>query len=154
MNLHAEKFPRIWAYLDKSGKTALMLGRSFDMFGRRRLFPEPTWELAKERFIEDNEEKLRLDENEALQKIALYRKMTGNEPGDQELYDLSHRTPTGKEISKTQFGMKGSIERQGKNPCYSGNQLYHHQAGDGLADTIRTAFRTCGTRFRSTARSL
>lgn len=120
MALHAAKFPRIWAYLEKSGKTAQILGRSFDMFGRRRLFPEPTWDRAKARFIEDNEVKLRIDEDIAEGKVALFKSTTGRDPDETELYDLTHRPPTGKEISKTQHGMKGSIERQGKNHAIQG----------------------------------
>lgn len=124
MALHAAKFPRIWAYLEKSGKDALMYGRSFDMFGRRRLFPEPTWERARELYKEDNEVKLRLDEVVSFQKVELFRQTTGREPSEAELWDLTHDTLNTdqhkKAISKTLFGMKGSIERQGKNHAIQG----------------------------------
>lgn len=115
MAIHAAKFPRIWAYLDKSGKDAVMLGRSFDMFGRRRLFPEPTWELAKERCKEDKEKKLRLDEDEAQAKLDLFMTMNMRKPTEEEEYDLTHRQPDRYEIGSTMKGMKESTERQGKN---------------------------------------
>lgn len=120
MALHSQKFPRIWAYLDKSGKQSGMLGKSFDMFGRRRLFPEPTWDRAKERFKEDNEPKLLLDEEEQSQKIEMFKSMQKRLPNEEELYLLTHREPTQKEIGKTLGGMKGSIERQGKNHAIQG----------------------------------
>ena len=115
MAIHEAKFPRIWKYLEKSGKDALMYGRSFDMFGRRRLFPEPTWALAKERCKEDKEKKLRLDEDEAEAKVELFIKMNMRKPDEDELYDLTHREPTPNEIGHTMHGMKGGVERQGKN---------------------------------------
>lgn len=124
MALHAAKFPRIWAYLEKSGKDAGMYGRSFDMFGRRRLFPEPTWERARELYKEDHEVKLRLDEIVSFQKVELFKQTTGREPSENELWDLTHETLNTdqhkKGISKTLFGMKGSIERQGKNHAIQG----------------------------------
>lgn len=120
MSLHSQKFPRIWAYLEKSGKQSGMLGKSFDMFGRRRLFPEPTWDRAKERFIEDNEAKLLIDELEQEQKIEMFKSMQKRVPNKQELYLLTHREPTQKEIGKTLGGMKGTIERQGKNHAIQG----------------------------------
>jgi DNA polymerase I-like protein with 3'-5' exonuclease and polymerase domains len=120
MALHSQKFPKIWAYLEKSGKQSGMLGKSFDMFGRRRLFPEPTWERAKERFIEDNEAKLLIDELEQEQKIEMFKSMQKRVPNDLELYLLTHREPTQKEIGKTLGGMKGTIERQGKNHAIQG----------------------------------
>lgn len=120
MAKHAAKFPRIWAYLDKSGKDAGMFGRSFDMFGRRRLFPEPTWERAKAFFKEDNEKKLRIDEEESAKKVELFKVATKRDPTEGELWDLTHRQPESKEISKTMGGMKGSIERQGKNHAIQG----------------------------------
>ena len=55
MELHAKKFPDIWAYLERSGKEAATTRQARDMWGRRRRFPEPTWELAKERAAEFHE---------------------------------------------------------------------------------------------------
>jgi DNA polymerase I-like protein with 3'-5' exonuclease and polymerase domains len=121
MAIHEAKFPRIWKYLEKSGKDALMLGRSFDMFGRRRLFPEPTWALAKERCKEDKEKKLRLDEDEALAKVELFIASNMRKPDEDELYDLTHREPYPNEIGHTMHGMKGGVERQGKNHRIQGS---------------------------------
>jgi DNA polymerase I-like protein with 3'-5' exonuclease and polymerase domains len=121
MAIHEAKFPRIWKYLEKSGKDALMLGRSFDMFGRRRLFPEPTWALAKERCKEDKEKKLRLDEDEALAKVELFIASNMRKPDEEELYDLTHREPYPNEIGHTMHGMKGGVERQGKNHRIQGS---------------------------------
>lgn len=120
MAKHEKAFPKIWAYLKKSGTDAGTLGRSFDMFGRRRLFPEPTWERAKQLFKDDNEKKLRIDEDEAQLKVDLFKQTTGRDPDETELWNLTHRPPTDKEISKTLGGMKGSIERQGKNHAIQG----------------------------------
>jgi DNA polymerase I-like protein with 3'-5' exonuclease and polymerase domains len=120
MALHASKFPRIWAYLDKSGKEARMKMRSFDMFGRRRLFPDPTWERAKEKFKSDEEEKLRLPKEETDPKLEMFETYHNRKPDADELYTLTHREPTSKEIGKTLGGMQGSIERQGKNHAIQG----------------------------------
>jgi len=115
MNLHSRKFPKIWAYLEKSGRAAKMLKKSFDMFGRRRIFPEPTWARAEEKYIDDNEKALRLDEADTQPKIALFVETLGRQPTEIELYELTHRKPTSKEIGGQLAGMTGGIERQGKN---------------------------------------
>lgn len=120
MALHEKKFPRIWAYLKTSGEKARMLKKSFDMFGRRRLFPEPTWDRAKAKFISDNEKILRIDEAISNPKIVLFTQYHNRKPNQDELYELTHRQPTSKEISKTMGGMSGSIERQGKNHSIQG----------------------------------
>ena len=43
---HEEKNPIIWRYVKMSGKRATDTMKSFDMFGRRRLFTEPTYQAA------------------------------------------------------------------------------------------------------------
>lgn len=126
MELHSQKFPRIWAYLEQSGKRAKMLKRAFDMFGRRRLFPEPTWELAIFKAKEDREKKLRYPDEIIEKNIADWIAKTGQKPKgkiaeiDSEYYLLSHRAPTDKEIANAFKAMHGSIERQGKNHCIQG----------------------------------
>lgn len=120
MALHASKFPKIWAYLDKSGKNARMYRRAFDMFGRRRLFVEPTWDRAKQKVKDDREEKLLIDEDEALQKIELFKNHHKRPPSSDELWDLTHRQPTSKEIGSMLAALNGSIERQGKNHAIQG----------------------------------
>lgn len=120
MALHEKKFPRIWKYLKTSGEKARMLKKSFDMFGRRRIFPEPTWDRAKAKFISDNEKLLRLDESIWSPKVVLFQNYHGRKPEPDELYELTHRPPTSKEVSKTMGGMSGGIERQGKNHAIQG----------------------------------
>lgn len=122
MLLHSKKFPLIWAYLEKSGKDAKLLKKSFDMFGRRRLFPEPTWERAKEKFKHDKkgEKALRLDEKIAENKVAAFVAYSGRKPTDEEKFELTHRNPTSKEIGRMMGAMGGSIERQGKNHSIQG----------------------------------
>jgi DNA polymerase I-like protein with 3'-5' exonuclease and polymerase domains len=120
MVLHSQKFPRIWAYLDMSGKNARMKKRAFDMFGRRRLFPDPTYTRAKERFIDDNEVLLRLPDYECEAKLKLFTDQHLREPDQIEKYVLTHREPTSREINKVMGMMAGSIERQGKNHAIQG----------------------------------
>lgn len=122
MALHSRKFPLIWAYLDKSGKDAKMKKKSFDMFGRRRLFPEPTWELAKAKFKSDaeTEKRSRLKPEDADKRLAAFEAYHGRKPNEDEKYILTHREPTSKEIGKVMAGMSGSIERKGKNHAIQG----------------------------------
>lgn len=120
MALHERKNTIIWSYLAESGRTAKTLMRSFDMFGRRRLFPRPTWERAKEKCKEDKEEKLRHEEDESTRNLVNFTALYNRKPtGDEEWY-LTHRLPTSKEIASTFYGMHGSIERQGKNHAIQG----------------------------------
>jgi DNA polymerase I-like protein with 3'-5' exonuclease and polymerase domains len=120
MGIHSQKFPKIWAYLENSGSMAKMLKKSFDMFGRRRLFPEPTWERATERAKEDFEEKLRLPEEEAKANIEHFIQAAGRKPEKDEKWTLTHFNPNNKQISKCLKGMHSSIERQGKNHAIQG----------------------------------
>jgi DNA polymerase I-like protein with 3'-5' exonuclease and polymerase domains len=120
MLLHSQKFPKIWAYLEKSGKDAQRLKKSFDMFGRRRIFPEPTHARARAKFISDNEKELRIPEEESAPKITLFTQYNNRKPNYDELYSLTHREPTRNEINKQMGGMKGGIERQGKNHSIQG----------------------------------
>lgn len=120
MALHASKFPRIWAYLDMSGKNARMRKRSFDMFGRRRLFPDPTFARAKERVREDKEEELRIDPVEAANKLKLFEQYHGRKPDDAEEFTLTHSEPSDRDVSQMMARMAGTIERQGKNHAIQG----------------------------------
>jgi DNA polymerase I-like protein with 3'-5' exonuclease and polymerase domains len=120
MALHEKKNPAIWKYLENSGRDAKMLKKSFDMFGRRRLFPEPTNERAKERVIEKYEKRLELDDEVAAHNIETFTKINGRGPTPEELWPLTHRMPTGKEISKEYMGMSEGIGRQGKNHAIQG----------------------------------
>lgn len=120
MYLHSQKFPRIWAYLEKSGKMAQMLKRSFDMFGRRRLFPEPTWERATEKAKEDFAEKLELPDDVQKANKEAFIKEHGRKPTKDEAWFLTHRMPDPKQVGKCFKAMHGSMERQGKNHAIQG----------------------------------
>lgn len=120
MALHERKFPRIWAYLAESGRRAKLFKRSFDMYGRRRLFPEPTNERAKKRFIEDKSDRLELKPEEAEANIAKFILVNGKKPNKEELWPLEHRQPTSKEISSAFVGLSEAIGRQGKNHAIQG----------------------------------
>lgn len=115
LNNHRKSFPNIWTYLEQSALRAKIEGKSFDMFGRRRLFPAPTWEAAKKQVMEYYEDRLRLEDDVAAQNIAQFVTIKGREPDKEEKVFLTHRQPNNKEIGKAMMGMAGSIERQGKN---------------------------------------
>lgn len=115
MALHEMKNPRIWAYLDKSGKDAAMHFKAFDLFGRRRLLPEPDTERATENCKEWNEKELRLTPEATQKNTDIFVQIKGRKPTQAEQFDLSHRPPTAKEVGRSYFQMSNSITRQGKN---------------------------------------
>ena len=115
MTKHKEHFPYIWNYLDESGMKAKLEKKSFDLFGRRRLFPEPTWTRATEKAKEDYEKQLKLPEEDARKNVETFVNVKGRKPTAEEKWLLTHRLPNNKEVSKTYQGMFGNIERQGKN---------------------------------------
>lgn len=120
MALHEQKFPRIWAYLEESGRKAKIFKKAFDMFGRRRLFPEPTWDRAREKAKEDREKQLRLDEAEADTNISNFMTLHKRKPTKEELWLLTHRLPIQKEINNAFMALHSTIERQGKNHSIQG----------------------------------
>lgn len=120
MHLHSQKFPLIWSYLEKSGKTAQMLKKSFDMFGRRRLFPVPTQERARQKASDDREEKLKYPEEVAENNIKNFTILHKRKPTKEELWPLEHRQPSQTEISNAFVALHSSIERQGKNHSIQG----------------------------------
>lgn len=113
--LHESKFPDIWGYLKRSGKEAMVKREARDMFGRRRLFPEPTWEDAKIWFMDEHEDRLELDIDQQEANIFHFKAQQLREPNEIEMWGLTHRKPTTKEISSSYKGMFASIERRGKN---------------------------------------
>jgi DNA polymerase I-like protein with 3'-5' exonuclease and polymerase domains len=121
MNLHEETFPAVWAYLAKSGQSAKMTKKAFDMFGGRRLFPQPTADRAIEWCKEKKEDKLQLPLEVQEKNIAEYTVKNGKRPSGEILYELTHRKPTQKEINSGLGALAGSIERQGKNHCIQGS---------------------------------
>ena len=115
MARHKANFPYIWNYLADSGLRARTEKKSFDMFGRRRIFEEPTWDLAKEYAKEDLEKELKLPPEECELNINKFIEINGRKPTADEKKTLTHREPTDREISKAFQAMFGNMERQGKN---------------------------------------
>lgn len=120
MKQHEAAFPDVWSYLENSGKLAKERGEARDMYGRRRSFPEPTREMAREWFIEEKEEVLRLSQKDSDENILNFKKRNLREPSKAELVELTHRLPTEKEIGKGMWALQGSVERRGKNHCIQG----------------------------------
>lgn len=120
MKLHESKFPDIWGYLKRSGEQARFRKEARDMYGRRRLFPDPTWDGARDFFIQEHDDRLELDEEEAEENLLRFKLKELREPTDEEEYRLTHRDPSTKEISQMYKGMFSSIERRGKNHCIQG----------------------------------
>lgn len=115
MALHEKFNPGVWKYLEESGNKSKMLHKAFDLYGRRRLLPEPTYEDAKENCKEWNEKKLRLEEEHAEKNINVFIQVKGRKPTEQEEFDLTHREPTANEVSNSYYQMVNGIGRQGKN---------------------------------------
>jgi len=118
--LHESKFPDIWGYLKRSGELAKERKEARDMFGRRRLFPPPTWESSKEWFMDEHAEDLELEEEDCKAQIFAFKSEHFREPDADEEYRLTHRPPTPQEIKWAMRGMMASIERRGKNMCIQG----------------------------------
>jgi DNA polymerase I-like protein with 3'-5' exonuclease and polymerase domains len=116
LEIHEQRFPRIWAYLEDSGKKAKVHKKSFDMFGRRRLFPEPTMDRARDYFIKDKADRLELDDDEATDNVVKWNEEhPGEKPDEDTLFWLTHRKPTNKEVISSLMGLGEGIGRQGKN---------------------------------------
>jgi DNA polymerase I-like protein with 3'-5' exonuclease and polymerase domains len=115
MAKHKKNFPNIWTYLEDSGLRATTTFKSFDMFGRRRILPEPTWERAKEFLLENEPEKFILPEEDQEEIKNTFLIMNKRPATEEELKKLIYRSPTSDEIVKKLKGMTGNISRQGKN---------------------------------------
>jgi DNA polymerase I-like protein with 3'-5' exonuclease and polymerase domains len=120
MQLHESKFPDVWGYLRRSGEQAKEFKEARDMYGRRRLFLDPTPETAREWFIEYEEEKLELSDEDKERSIFAFKARELREPTKDEIWSLTHRAPTGNEIRQAMRAMMGSIGRKGKNHCIQG----------------------------------
>ena len=120
MKLHEEKFPDIWGYLRNSGQVAKERNEARDMFGRRRLLPEPTWESAREWFIQEHADDLELSEEECAAQIFAFKSKEFREPTEEEKFNLTHRAPDARNIKWAMRALHGSIERRGKNMCIQG----------------------------------
>jgi DNA polymerase I-like protein with 3'-5' exonuclease and polymerase domains len=120
MHQHEAAFPDVWGYLDRSGKLAQATREARDMFGRRRSFPEPTEQMAKEWYESENKEKLELSEAAQEANIFNFKASQLREPTKIEEYKLTHRSPDWKEIRQAMRALNGSIGRRGKNHCIQG----------------------------------
>lgn len=121
MKLHESKFPDIWKYLKRSGEAARFKKEARDMFGRRRLFPDPTWDGARDFFIQEHDDRLELEDEQQEANLMAFKLRELRPPTEEEEYALTHREPSTKEITSAYRGMFGSIERRGKNHCIQGS---------------------------------
>lgn len=115
MKLHESKFPDVWGFLRRSGEMAQEYKEARDMYGRRRSFPTPTLEMAWDWVIEYDSDKLELSEEDQETAIFNFKAKEMREPNEEELYKLTHRNPTDKELHQGIRAMMGSIGRRGKN---------------------------------------
>ena len=120
MRLHEAAFPDVWGYLERSGKLAKSMREARDMFGRRRSFPIPTREMARQWWIDEREESLELSDDEKEACIFRFKSTNLREPTKEELRALTHRNPTEKEVDRAIWALNGSVERRGKNHCIQG----------------------------------
>lgn len=121
MELHESMFPKVWAYLNKSGMNAKMTKKAFDLFGGRRLFPKPTVERAIHWCQDRRAERLELPLEVREQNIAAFIVKHGKKPDKDTLFDITHRKPTQREINSGLGALAGAIERQGKNHAIQGS---------------------------------
>lgn len=120
MRQHEAAFPDVWSYLERSGKLAKSMREARDMFGRRRSFPVPTREMARQWWIDEREESLELSEEAKEASIFKFKTTNLREPTKEELRALTHRNPTEKEVDRAIYSLNGSTERRGKNHCIQG----------------------------------
>jgi DNA polymerase I-like protein with 3'-5' exonuclease and polymerase domains len=120
MRQHEAAFPDVWGYLERSGKLAQAERQARDMFGRRRSFPEPTEEMARDWYESENEEKLKLDDEACEANIFDFKRIQLREPTKEEIYKLTHRSVDYREIKYAMRALNGSIGRRGKNHCIQG----------------------------------
>jgi hypothetical protein len=140
LDLHRSSFPALWNYLEISAQESRDKRTAWSMFGRRRLFPEPTWDRAIAEIQEQAREEegsrwekwMRLDPKyfgimrpkwtEALwdrvveERIEEFTTVKGRKPTGDEIYNMLHRQiPLPWTVSSMMKSMFGRIERQGKN---------------------------------------
>jgi len=120
MRLHEAAFPDVWGYLKRSGDLAQADKQARDMYGRRRSFPKPTWEMAKEWYESENADKLELDDDVQEKNIFDFKATNLREPTKEEKEKLTHRSANPGEIKHGFRALMGSIGRRGKNHCIQG----------------------------------
>lgn len=115
MRQHEKAFPFVWKFLKESGEQAQRTNEARDMYGRRRLLPAPTWESAKEFFIDEHADRLELGEEMQKQNVFNFETAYLRKPTTEEKYSLTHRSPSESEIRQAMRGLYASIGRRGKN---------------------------------------
>jgi DNA polymerase I-like protein with 3'-5' exonuclease and polymerase domains len=121
MRQHEKAFPEVWDYLRESGERAQHMNEARDLYGRRRLLPAPTWESAKEYYIDEHSDRLELEEETCDQNIFNFKAAHLRDPDEEEKRKLTHRAPTDNEIKSAMRSLWGSIGRRGKNHCIQGS---------------------------------
>jgi DNA polymerase I-like protein with 3'-5' exonuclease and polymerase domains len=121
MRQHEKAFPEVWDYLRESGERAQRMNEARDLYGRRRLLPAPTWESAREYYIDEHSDRLELEEETCDQNIFNFKAAHLRDPDEEEKRKLTHRAPTDNEIKSAMRGLWGSIGRRGKNHCIQGS---------------------------------
>jgi DNA polymerase I-like protein with 3'-5' exonuclease and polymerase domains len=120
MQQHERAFPDVWGYLKDSGERAKQFREARDMYGRRRSFPVPTREEAKEWFESENSDKLELSEADTAANLLSFKTQNLREPNKEEMYGISHREANYKEVDYAIYALNGSVARRGKNHCIQG----------------------------------
>lgn len=121
MKKHEAKFPDVWKYLRDSGDRAQQTNQARDLYGRRRLLPEPTYESAREYYKDEHEDRLELEAEVCERNIFNFKAAYMREPTKEEKHQLTHREPDDNEIRQAMRGLYGSIGRRGKNHCIQGS---------------------------------
>lgn len=134
MELHEQKNPGIWKYLKESGEKAEREYKAFDLYGRRRILPEPTWDNAIDNCKEYNEKYLRLPDEDCSRNIQTFINIKGRKPNQTEEFELTHRQPTNQEISRSLYQLRNGIARKGKNHRIQGTNasIAKIAMGDGF----------------------
>jgi len=121
IDLHKSKFPDIWSWLIQLGKQAREKFESRDIFGRRRLFTKPNWDLAKVYAKDKYKDFLKVSDEEEKKRLTNFEILNGRKATKEEKSILLYNEPSIKQISSSFAGMFESIERQGKNQPIQGS---------------------------------
>lgn len=115
MKQHEAAFPEVWGYLRRSGDLAQERREARDLYGRRRSLPAPTWEIARQYYIDEHPDRLELDQVDIDRNIAAFKAANLREPKGDEKYICTHRPPNEAEIKQAMKALWASIGRRGKN---------------------------------------
>jgi len=118
LDKHKQMFPKVWDYLDKSGKSAYALHEARDMFGRRRIFNEPTIELAS-KYVHDDlgiefGENPKLEEKDVNKwKRKFYERKGRGPDSTDEFFNFVLNSL----IMNKKIALVNAQQREGKNHC-------------------------------------